>query len=93
MRGGSLAWTIEYTREAIRELGKLDKQIAKRIIDFLDLRVATSDDPRLTGKALRGPMGDLWRYRVGNYRVLCEISDLSLVVLVVHAGHRSSIYG
>ena len=59
----------------------------------MDQRVAASSDPRLTGKALRGPLGELWRYRIGDYRVICEIKDSDLVVLVVHTGHRSSVYG
>ena len=92
-RGVSLAWTVDYTQGAIRELGKLDRTAAKRIFDFMDQRVATSSDPRLAGRALRGPLGDRWRYRVGDYRVICEIKDSSLVILVVQVGHRSSIYG
>jgi len=59
-----LAWTIDYTETAKTELRKLDKQIARRIVDFIDDRIAGQENPRNTGKALTGPLGSLWRYRV-----------------------------
>lgn len=87
-----MAWTIKYTDTAINLLRKLDKQSAKRIIDYLEQRVAVLDDPRLSGKILTGPLGGLWRYRVGDYRVLCEIQDKVVCVLVLRVGHRKKIY-
>jgi mRNA interferase RelE/StbE len=87
-----LAWTIEYAETAKRQLRKLDKTVARRIVDFMDERVAPSNDPREIGKALKGPMGDLWRYRVGDYRVICDIQDKLLTVLVLRVGNRREIY-
>ena len=78
-----MAWTVEYTDTAKGQLRKLDKQTARRIADYMDARVAGSNDPRSAGKALTGPRGGLWRYRVGNCRVICEIQDRILRVLVV----------
>lgn len=78
-----MAWTIEYAETAKRQLRKLDKPIARRIVDFMDERVAPSDDPRQLGKALKGPLGELWSYRVGDFRILCDIQDGKLTVLVL----------
>jgi len=87
-----LAWRIELTAAAEKALAKLDRQTAKRITGFLRERVTGSDDPRQSGKALSGPLAGLWRYRVGDYRIICEVKDGQLVVLVVTIGHRSDIY-
>jgi len=87
-----LAWTIDYTDTAKGQLRKLDRQIALRILDYMDERIASQDDPRSTGKALTGPLGGLWRYRVGDCRVICEIRDNELKILVVQLGNRREIY-
>jgi mRNA interferase RelE/StbE len=87
-----LAWTIEYAETAKKQLRKLDKLAARRILDFMDERIAPSDDPRTFGKALKGSLGDLWRYRVGDYRVLCDIQDGVLTVLVLQIGNRREVY-
>ncbi|MEW6589454.1 MAG: type II toxin-antitoxin system RelE/ParE family toxin [Pseudomonadota bacterium] len=87
-----MAWKIEYTGTAVKQLRKLDKQIARQIVDFMDERIAPLEDPRSTGKALVGPLGGLWRYRVGDYRVICEIRDDTLVTLVVQIGNRREVY-
>jgi len=87
-----LAWTIEYAEAAKKQLRKLDKPAARRIVDFMDERVAPSDDPRALGKALKGSLGELWRYRVGDYRVLCDIQDGVLTVLVLQIGNRREVY-
>jgi mRNA interferase RelE/StbE len=87
-----LAWTIEYTDTARRQLRKLDKQSARRILDYMDQRVAPVEDARSLGKALRGPLGEFWRYRVGEYRIICELLDQQLRVLVVRVGGRKDIY-
>jgi mRNA interferase RelE/StbE len=89
-----LAWRIELTATAVKQLGKLDKSEAKRITGFLRQRLAMLDDPRSTGKALTGPqLGAYWRYRVGDYRIICEIQDSRLCVLVIEVGNRRDIYG
>jgi mRNA interferase RelE/StbE len=87
-----LAWTIEYAETAKKQLRKLDKVSARRIVDFMDERVAPSDDPRELGKALKGSLGELWRYRVGDYRILCDIQDGLLTVLVLQIGNRREVY-
>ena len=81
-----LTWTIEYTATARIQLRKLDKQMARRIVDTMSEQVAVLENPRNLGKALTGPMGEFWRYRVGNYRVVCDIQDDVLRVLVVRVG-------
>jgi mRNA interferase RelE/StbE len=88
-----LAWQIDYTSTALKQLGKLDKPAAKRIIDFMDERIAALQDPRDTGKALMGAMlGAYWRYRVGDYRVVCDIQDHALCILVIEVGNRKDVY-
>jgi mRNA interferase RelE/StbE len=88
-----LAWRIDLTVTAARQLGKLDKAEARRITVFLRQRLATLDDPRSTGKALTGPqLGTYWRYRVGDYRILCDIQDGALCILVIEVGNRREVY-
>lgn len=88
-----MAWRIDLTATAAKQLGKLDKAEAKRITAFLRQRLATLDDPRSTGKALTGPqLGAYWRYRVGDYRILCDIQDGALCILVIEVGNRREVY-
>ncbi len=87
-----LIWTIEYTASARTQLRKLDKQMARRIVDYMNERVAGLEDPRNLGRALTGPLGELWRYRVGDCRVICDIQDDALRVLVVRVGGRDKVY-
>ncbi|CAH1385779.1 type II toxin-antitoxin system RelE family toxin [Candidatus Nitrotoga sp. M5] len=87
-----MAWTIDYAETAKAQLSKLDKQTARRIVDFMDERVAGRENPRDSGKALTGSLGGFWRYRVGDCRVICDIQDGVLRVLVVQVGNRREIY-
>jgi len=88
-----MAWSVELSESADRELSKLDPQSRKRILKFLSERVAKLDDPRTIGQALRGSkLGEFWKYRVGDYRLICKIEDDRLVVLVLRVGHRKEIY-
>ncbi len=87
-----LTWTIEYTATARTQLRKLDKQMARRIVDTMSERVAVLENPWNLGKALTGPMGEFWRYRVENCRVVCDIQDDVLRVLVVRVGSRDKVY-
>ena len=87
-----MAWAIEYAETAKKQLRKLDKAPARRIVDFMDERVAPSEDPRGLGRAPKGPLGDLWRYRVGDYRVICDIQDNVLTVLILQIGNRREVY-
>ena len=87
-----LTWTIEYTATARPQLRKLDKRMARRIVDYMNERVARLGDPRNLGKALTGPLGELWRYRVGDCRVICDIQNDALRVLVVRVGSHDKVY-
>ena len=88
-----MVWAIEYADTAKGQLRKLDKQTARRIVDFMDERIAGVENPRNTGKALTGPHGGFWRYRVGDCRVICDIQDGALRVLVVQVGNRRQQHG
>ena len=87
-----MAWRIEYTDTARTQLRRLDRDTARRIINYMDERVAVLDDPRSVGQVLTGPLGGLWRYRVGDCRVICDIQDDALRVLVVRVGRRDRVY-
>lgn len=88
-----MAWRVELTATAAKQLGKLDKAEARLITAFLRQRLATLDDPRSVGKALTGPrLGTYWRYRVGDYRLICAIEDGVLRILVLEIGNRRDIY-
>ena len=87
-----MAWTIEIQESAKKELKKLDKPVLKRIFDVLD-RIASLDDPRTAGHALKGSiLGDFWRYRVGDFRLICRVEDNRLVITLVRVGHRKEVY-
>ena len=88
-----MAWIIKYTESSSKQLKKLDKQTALRVLDYMDERVAVLDDPRSLGKNLKGPkMGEYWRYRVGDIRVICNIVDEQVMVLVIEIGNRREVY-
>jgi mRNA interferase RelE/StbE len=88
-----MAWKIEFERAAARELTKLDSQAASRVLRFLRDRVAPLDDPRSLGQALKGDrFGELWRYRMGDYRIVARIADSEALILVLRIGHRREIY-
>ena len=88
-----MARSVELTESADPELGKLDPQHRRRILNFLHERVARLDDPRSIGEALRGSrLGEFWKYRVGDYRLISKIEDDRLVVLVLRVGHRKEVY-
>jgi mRNA interferase RelE/StbE len=88
-----MAWKIELSQEADRQLDKLDPQIVRRILKFLHERVAQLDNPRSIGEALHGSkLGEFWRYRVGDYRLICSIEDKLVLILVLRIGHRREVY-
>ncbi len=86
-----MACEVEYTATALRQLRKLDRATARRIVDYLD-DVARLGDPRSRGKALVGDRSGIWRYRVGDYRILCELVDAELLIVALEVGHRGAIY-
>lgn len=87
-----MAWTIEFDQRALREIKKLDKPVRRRIVNYLKERIAPAEDPRQYGKALTNELKGLWRYRVGHYRIICQIEDEEVTVLILRAGHRRHIY-
>lgn len=88
-----MAWKIEFEPVAERELDKLDPQVARRILTFLHRRVASLDDPRSIGEALKGSkLGEFWKYRVGDYRIISSIEDGALRIFVVKIGNRREVY-
>jgi mRNA interferase RelE/StbE len=87
-----LTWKIEWDDRARKELRKLDSPIQKEILSYLRTRIVGSNNPRIFGQSLSGNKAGLWRYRVGNYRIICRIEEDTLVVLVLSVGHRKEIY-
>ena len=82
---------IEYTETARKQLRKLDRTMQKRILDYMD-EVALLENPRSRDKALVENMRGLWRYRIGDYRVICEIQESRIIISVHKIGHRKNIY-
>ena len=86
-----MAYRVEYSDTARKQLRKLDRSISRRVLDYLD-EVGALDDPRSRGKALVGERAGIWRYRVGDCRILCEVLDSELIVLALAIAHRSEAY-
>lgn len=87
-----MAWTIEFVPAAAKELKKLGKPEARRIVATLEMRIAALDDPRAVGSALTSDLGGMWRWRIGNYRVVARIEDERITILVVRVAHRREVY-
>ena len=89
----NLAWRIEVTDTAKKQLAKLDRQVQLEIVRYLREKIATEEDPRRHGAPLRRELLGRWKYRVGAYRIICDIQDEKILVLVLMVGHRSKVYG
>jgi mRNA interferase RelE/StbE len=87
-----VTWRIEITRTAEKQITKLDRNAQRSIQRFLRERLASADNPRRWGKPLRGESRGLWRYRVGDYRLICDIQDEKITVLILEVGHRKDVY-
>jgi len=88
-----LVWTIKIEESAAKELKKVDKTTAQRILKFLGKRVSVLENPRTIGEPLKGPkLGNFWKYTVGDYRIICDIQDTVLLILVLRIGHRRQVY-
>jgi len=87
-----LAWRIEFEDAARKELKNIDRKAQERILKFLRERISPADNPRICGKALKGALGAYWRYRVGDYRLVCRIEDEKVLVLILRVGHRKNVY-
>lgn len=87
-----MAWKVDLSTTALKQLEKLDKPVAGRILNFLHKRVARLEDPRQIGARLQGTLSEFWKYRVGDYRIICSLENERLVVLVLRIGHRREVY-
>lgn len=88
-----MAWRIEIAQTAEKQLAKLDRAVARRIVAFLRERVSALDDPRAIGEALKGSeLGEFWKYRVGDRRVICEIHDARITIEVIRLGNCREVY-
>ncbi len=88
-----MVWRIEFDPRAVKEFAKFDRPIQQSFLKVLREKIATLDDPRSIGEALRGEeLGRFWKYRIGDYRVICDIRDAEIVILVIRIGGRKEIY-
>ena len=87
-----MAWTLTFAPEALKDLKKIDKASARRIVATLEERIASRDDPRMIGAALKGEHAGYWRWRIGDYRVIARVDDEKITILVVRVGHRRDVY-
>ena len=88
-----MASKIELSPQALKSLSQLDKQVGRRILQFLHEKIASLDDPRSIGEALKGSkLGEFWKYRVGDYRIIVSIEDNQVIVYVVRIGNRRDVY-
>ena len=87
-----MSWTIKFNDVAEKQLKKLDKPTQIRLLDYLEQRIENCKNPRHFGESLKVNKSGLWRYRVGDYRIICEILDTELVVMALAIGHRRVIY-
>ena len=88
-----MAWRIEVTDTAKKQLAKFDRQVRLEIVRYLREKIATEEDPRRHGAPLRRELLGRWKYRVGAYRIICEIQEEKVLVLVLMVGHGSKVYG
>lgn len=88
-----MVWAVEFDEAAKKELAKLDRQVANRLLDFLKQRVINLKDPRSVGQALKGSkLGEFWKYRVGDFRIIASIQDQKMIILILRVGNRREIY-
>ena len=88
-----MAFRVEFDPAALKDLRKFDRAVQQRLVGFLRTRVATLEDPRSLGEALAGArLGSYWKYRVGDWRIICDIQDERIVVRVLRIGNRREIY-
>lgn len=87
-----MKYKVEYTKTAMKQFKKMDKKIAALILSYIEDKLVGCENPRLYGKALLGNLDDIWRYRVGSYRILTKIEDDKVLITIVEVGHRKEIY-
>ena len=87
-----MTWKIEFDAGVEKDLKKLGHPAQKKILKYIKEKIMTSGNPRLLGKPLSGKLSDIWRYRIGDYRLLAKVEDEKFVILVIHVGHRKDVY-
>ena len=87
-----MVWQVRLDKDAEKQLRRLDPQDQRRLVKFLRERIASSASPRLLGEALEGALRTLWKYRVGDFRLICDLQDEKFVVLVIKIGNRKDVY-
>ena len=87
-----MKYTVEYTQQAVRDLRKLDKQTRTFILSWIEKNLVDCENPRQHGKGLTANRSGQWRYRVGDYRLIADIQDDKVVILLLHIGHRRDVY-
>lgn len=87
-----MSYTVKYHKRALKNLQRLDKSQASLILAWIEKNLVSTNNPRQFGKALQGKLAEYWRYRIGNYRIIANINDLNIQILIVDAGHRKDIY-
>ena len=87
-----MKYKVMFTKKALKQLKKIDRQIAALILGWIEKNLNNCQNPRIYGKNLIGNKSDKWRYRIGSYRILCKIEDKKLIILVLEVGHRKNIY-
>lgn len=87
-----MIWKINYLSSVKKDIKSFDIKTRKQIKEYLETNIASLPNPRIIGKSLRGKHTGFWRYRIGNYRVICEIQDKAILILVVKIGHRKEVY-
>lgn len=87
-----MVWKIDFSEKSRKQIKKLSRNVQVQILDYLDYKIAPLENPRARGEGLTANRAGLWRYRVGDYRIICQIIDDKLIILVIETGHRSTIY-
>ncbi|MDN6163770.1 MAG: type II toxin-antitoxin system RelE/ParE family toxin [Tetragenococcus halophilus] len=85
-------YDVVYEKKALKQLSKLDKGQQRMIMAWINKNLVQTDNPRQQGKALKGELKEYWRYRVGNYRLLADINDNEIKIIIIHIGHRREVY-
>ena len=85
-------YRIEYSKKAQKQIKKLDRQIQRLLFAWIDKHLEGTDNPRSSGKGLTGDHANEWRYRIGDYRLICDIQDDKMIILALEFGHRREIY-
>jgi len=92
MKNPPTKWSLEFAEKAAKDFKKLDNETSRKVRNFIDHKLLSTENPRLFGKALVGNLKEFWRYRIGDYRLICEIIDHKMLIIAVKIDHRSKVY-